>query len=203
MSVCSSFGRVWLCVTPWTEAHQASLSMEFSRQEYWSRLPFPSPGDGTWVALAGGFFAVWAMRKAHRKIHRTYQNYLGYFPGSLVAKTSHPSCRWPRVHMLLLRVCMSQCREISSATTKTQHSQIKNIYIYIYKKTKQNPGGLAVKNLPANSGTQRDPTCHGATEPVHLNYWSPRVYNPRSTIREATAMSLHIARKSSSPAHCK
>ena len=32
-------------VTPWTVAHQASLSMEFSRQEYWSRLPFPSPWD--------------------------------------------------------------------------------------------------------------------------------------------------------------
>ena len=28
-----------------TVAHQAPLSMEFSRQEYWSRLPFPSPGD--------------------------------------------------------------------------------------------------------------------------------------------------------------
>ena len=32
-------------VTPWTAAHQAPLSMEFSRQEYWSRLPFPFPGD--------------------------------------------------------------------------------------------------------------------------------------------------------------
>ena len=32
-------------VTPWTIAQQAPLSMEFSRQEYWSRLPFPSPGD--------------------------------------------------------------------------------------------------------------------------------------------------------------
>ena len=31
--------------TPWTVACQAPLSMEFSRQEYWSRLPFPSPGD--------------------------------------------------------------------------------------------------------------------------------------------------------------
>ena len=30
---------------PWTIAHQAPLSMEFSRQEYWGRLPFPSPGD--------------------------------------------------------------------------------------------------------------------------------------------------------------
>ena len=31
--------------TPWTIARQAPLSMEFSRQEYWSGLPFPSPGD--------------------------------------------------------------------------------------------------------------------------------------------------------------
>ena len=31
--------------TPWTVALQAPLSMDFSRQEYWSRLPFPSPGD--------------------------------------------------------------------------------------------------------------------------------------------------------------
>ena len=32
-------------VTPWTVAQQAPLSMEFSRQEYWSGLPFPTPGD--------------------------------------------------------------------------------------------------------------------------------------------------------------
>ena len=31
--------------TPWTVAHQAPLSMGFSTQEYWSRLPFPSPAD--------------------------------------------------------------------------------------------------------------------------------------------------------------
>ena len=31
--------------TPWTVAHQAPLYMGFSRQEYWSGLPFPSPGD--------------------------------------------------------------------------------------------------------------------------------------------------------------
>ena len=31
--------------TPWTVARQASLSMEFSRQEYWSGLPLPSPGN--------------------------------------------------------------------------------------------------------------------------------------------------------------
>ena len=37
--------RVRLFATPWTVAHPASPSMGFSRQEYWSGLPFPSPGD--------------------------------------------------------------------------------------------------------------------------------------------------------------
>ena len=37
--------RVQFFVTPWTVAHQAPLSVGFSRQEYWSGLPFPSPGD--------------------------------------------------------------------------------------------------------------------------------------------------------------
>ena len=36
------FSRVRLCVTPWTAAHQAPLSLGFSRQEHWSGLPFPS-----------------------------------------------------------------------------------------------------------------------------------------------------------------
>ena len=39
----SHVSRVRLSVTPWTMAHQAPLSMGFSRQEYWSGLPFPSP----------------------------------------------------------------------------------------------------------------------------------------------------------------
>ena len=50
-------------VTPRTVAHQAPLSMGFPSQEYWSRLPFPSPGDlpdpgiePMTPALAGGFF---------------------------------------------------------------------------------------------------------------------------------------------------
>ena len=52
-------------VTLWTEAYQAPLSMGFPRQEYWSALPFPSPGDlpdpgikSKCPVLAGGFFMV-------------------------------------------------------------------------------------------------------------------------------------------------
>ena len=40
-----SLSCVRLFATPWTVAYQASQSMRFSRHEYWSGLPFPSPGD--------------------------------------------------------------------------------------------------------------------------------------------------------------
>ena len=42
-SKCCPLSHVWLFATPWTVARQAPLSMEFSRQEYWSGLLFPSP----------------------------------------------------------------------------------------------------------------------------------------------------------------
>ena len=47
MHVCvlSWFSHVQLFSTPWTAAHQVSMSMESSRQEYWSELPCPPPGD--------------------------------------------------------------------------------------------------------------------------------------------------------------
>ena len=44
MHACT-FSRVRLFATPWTAAPQAPLSMGFSRQEYWSGLPFPPLGD--------------------------------------------------------------------------------------------------------------------------------------------------------------
>ena len=57
--------HVQLFATPWTTLHQASLSIGFSRQEYWSGLLFPSPGDlpnpGIELAsptLAGRFFTT-------------------------------------------------------------------------------------------------------------------------------------------------
>ena len=41
----NSLSPVRLFVTPWSVAHQDPASMGFSKQEYWSGLPFPSPGD--------------------------------------------------------------------------------------------------------------------------------------------------------------
>ena len=45
MCVCESLSHVWLFEIPWTVAHQTPLSMRFSKQEYWSELLCPPPGD--------------------------------------------------------------------------------------------------------------------------------------------------------------
>ena len=68
------FSRVRLFVTPWSVAYQGPLSMGFSRQEYWSGLPCPPPGDllnpGIELAsfkspaFAGGFFTISATWEA-------------------------------------------------------------------------------------------------------------------------------------------
>ena len=72
--MCYSLSHIQFFVTPWAVACQASLSLDFSRQEYWSGLPFSSPGDlsvpriesGS-PALAGRFFTVWVTREANFK----------------------------------------------------------------------------------------------------------------------------------------
>ena len=73
MCVCilSRFSHVQLFATLWTVACQVPLSMGFSRQEYWSGLPCPPPGDHldpgiepTSLALAGGFFTTSATWEA-------------------------------------------------------------------------------------------------------------------------------------------
>ena len=67
--------HVQLFVTPCTVAHQAPLSMEFSRQEYWSALPFASPGDLPYPGikpespiLAGRFFTSEPPGKSSREL---------------------------------------------------------------------------------------------------------------------------------------
>ena len=80
--VLSCFSHVQLFVILWTVAHQALLSMGFSRQEYWSGLPCSSPGDLpnpgielpflTSPPLAGGFFttnATWEAQIFLNKPH--------------------------------------------------------------------------------------------------------------------------------------
>ena len=83
--VLSRFSPVWLFRTPSTIAHQAPLSMEFSKQEYWNGLPFSSPGELPnpviqpmslmSAALAGGFFttsATWEVPLRNELLFNIY-----------------------------------------------------------------------------------------------------------------------------------
>ena len=78
-SVLSHFSPVRLFATLWTVAHQAAVSMGFSRQEYWSGLPCPPAGDLPNLgiepmslmspALTGGFFPTSTTWEAHTMCH--------------------------------------------------------------------------------------------------------------------------------------
>ena len=80
--VVQSLSHVWLFATPWTVAHQAPLSMGFSRQEYWSGLPCPSPADGsswprdqTLISCIGRWVLYcWATREPHLFFRNFYDS---------------------------------------------------------------------------------------------------------------------------------
>ena len=74
--------HVWLFITPWTVAHQTPLSMGFPRQEHWSGLPCPPPGDlpdpgtepasptlGRWVLY---YLVTWEAQFSIFLLHKYY-----------------------------------------------------------------------------------------------------------------------------------
>ena len=92
--------------TPWTVARQAPLSMEFPRQEYWSGLPFPSPGDLPKSGVKPGSPALQAEPPGKpNKASITLQSWRHFmvikkmpprgFPGGPVAKMLCSQCRGP------------------------------------------------------------------------------------------------------------
>ena len=84
MCCAQPFSPVWLFATPWTVAHQAPLPMEFSRQEYWSRLPFSysrglpdsgiKPASLTAPALAAGLLTTTTTWEAHIAVYWDWNN---------------------------------------------------------------------------------------------------------------------------------
>ena len=95
-AVLSHFNHVRLFATLWTVAHQAPLSMGFSRQEYWSGLPCPPPGDLPnpgmepsslmSPALAARFLTTSTTWKAHRLCHSSKG---GALPPSILFHLKH------------------------------------------------------------------------------------------------------------------
>ena len=102
MNEWESLSRVWCFATPWIIAYQASLSMEFSRQEYWSRLPFPSPGNLSDPGMEPGSSALQTdSLPSERQGKPMFQ---GSNPCSLYWQTdSYQLCRQgsPKVHFFL------------------------------------------------------------------------------------------------------
>ena len=118
MSLCVRvcvFSHVRLFATPWTVVHQALRPMEFSRQEYWSVLPFPSPGDlphpgieplslGS-PSLAGRFFTTSATQKPQCVHHQRCSFHVSPYswPPSSISPSASPS---PLVITTLVSVSM-------------------------------------------------------------------------------------------------
>ena len=99
----SGFSRVWLYATLWTVDHQASLSMGFSRQEYWSGLPCPSPGENlpnpgmepaslTSPALAGRFFTTSATWWLIFKLVTRDERINLYIESQIFTSSAYSSC---------------------------------------------------------------------------------------------------------------
>ena len=93
--------RVWLFATSYTVACQAPLFMGFSRQDYWSELPFPSPGhllnpgiEPASPTLAGGFFSTELPEKPRRDVLSKTSRATSW-GHSMVNMPAWPSKHWP------------------------------------------------------------------------------------------------------------
>ena len=91
-----SLSCVWLLVTPWTAAHQAPLSMGFSRQEYWSGVP-----------KTGIFFNMFLYPSEKCLIKETYNVISMNYPESMVEDTPHNPVSMKST-CIFLRLCGSQ-----------------------------------------------------------------------------------------------
>ena len=118
---------VWLFVTRWTVAQQAPLSMGFSRQEYWSGLPFPSPGDlpdrgikPRPPALASGFFT--ADKGNTTWFSTTSIQWLSFERPGAPLKVSFYFCKaWPQIQLgasKYQQICQVKIKNGSSKDSK-------------------------------------------------------------------------------------
>ena len=126
MCVLSRFSRVWVFETLWTVAHQAPLSMRYFRQEYWSGLPCPPPGDLSNAgrkpmslespALGNGFFTTSTTWEANNH-HQQDQGYviLNHSPKDKPKTALHKlQGKWPFASMWSrsdLEICEHRLRK--------------------------------------------------------------------------------------------
>ena len=144
---------------PWTVAHQAPLSMGFSRQEYWNGLPFPSPGDlpDPWIetaspvstALAEGFFTTEPPGKPHIYSHIylifLYNTYIKMKIYVYIYIYLHSFSKIRN----LLQICMSSlCRSPHGEFLRSLSLQNIQSHLHFYK----NHSGCHMKNCSETQG---------------------------------------------------
>ena len=99
IKILNHFSHVQLCATPWTAACQATLSMGFSRQEYWSGLPVPTPANQNQFSSVSQLFAIpWtAARQASLSMTNSWS-----LPKLMSIESVMPSNHLILCHSLLL-----------------------------------------------------------------------------------------------------
>ena len=106
--------RVWLFVTLWTVACQAPLSVEFSRQEYWSGLPFPSP-----VNLPGGKAGIENTSLAPVALEGGFLTL--HYQGSPKSTRGQPKAPFNRKAKLRTFLTVTNCYKKATGSTKDVH----------------------------------------------------------------------------------
>ena len=116
-------------MTPWTVACQAPISMGFPRQEYWSRLPFPSPGDLPEPGIKPGgllhcrqIFTVWATRENHVQMIEPLSHQGSTFI-AMIVKSPKPLFR--DFLVCFLNSFSSQLKNITHTHTQCQRKILK------------------------------------------------------------------------------
>ena len=143
-------------MTPWTIAHQAPLCMGFSRQEYWSGLPCPPPGDLPYPgikpvslrspALAGGFFTISATWETQ------YYYYYPFF-------SEKGACLLPPTILMGIKEWLGE-RECDTFTLGSELFWVEVANHAAYRILIPQPGieptAMAVKALSLNHWTSRE-----------------------------------------------
>ena len=112
------FSPVWLCATPWTAAHRALLSTEFSRQEYWSGLPFPSQ------LLESVQFSHWVMSDSLRPMNRSMPGLPVYHQLPEITQNSCPLSWWCHPAISSSVIPFSSCPQSLPASGSFPMSQL-------------------------------------------------------------------------------
>ena len=89
----SHFSRVWLCATPWTAAHQAPLSLGFSRQEHWSGGAISFSNAWKWTVKVKSLSCVRLLATPWTAVYQAPLS-MGFFPGKSTGVGCHCLLRY-------------------------------------------------------------------------------------------------------------